>query len=143
MFVRTAVSVLAILTLALGVAACGGDDGDDGAAAEPTTAAETTTEEEPEDDGGGGGETIQLAADPGGDLAFDTTELSAAAGPITIEFTNDASIPHNVSVEGTTSETVSGGSTTLDLDLEAGEYEFICAVSGHAAGGMTGTLTVE
>jgi plastocyanin len=140
--------ILLVVTLGLGVAACGGDDEGNGEAAEPgTTAAqtdETTTDGETEDDGGGEATTLELAADPGGQLAFDKEELTAAAGTITIELTNEASIPHNVSVEGQTSETIQGGATTeLDLDLEAGEYEFICAVPGHAAGGMTGTLIVE
>jgi plastocyanin len=79
----------------------------------------------------------------GAACAFEVS-LEASAGAITIEFTNPAAIPHNVSVDGQTSETIAGGATTtLDLELEAGEYDFICAVAGHAAGGMTGTLTVE
>jgi len=142
--------ILLVASLGLSAAACGGDDEGNGEAAEPgTTAAQTdetgeTEEGETEDDGGGEGTTLELAADPDGGIAFDQDELSAAAGPITISFTNAAAIPHNVSVEGQTSETIQGGATTeLDLDLEAGEYDFICAVPGHAAQGMTGTLTVE
>jgi plastocyanin len=88
-----------------------------------------------------------LAADPGGDLAFDQTELTAAAGEVTIEFTNESGIPHNVEVEGNgveeVSETITEGSTSLTLTLEPGEYEFYCAVPGHREGGMEGTLTVE
>ncbi|HEX2506312.1 MAG TPA: plastocyanin/azurin family copper-binding protein [Gaiellaceae bacterium] len=147
---RLRLIALALLVASLGVAvaACGGDDeGGGGDAAEQTTTAETEAETETEEEGGeddsGGGTTLELAADPDGKLEFDAEQLSAAAGPITIEFTNEASIPHNVSVEGQTSETISGGATTLELDLEPGEYEYICAVSGHAAAGMTGTLTVE
>lgn len=130
--------LLTALALVVAVAACGGDDDD---SEEP--AAEATTE----DTGGGGGETIMLAADPGGDLAFDQTELTAAAGEVTIEFTNDSGIPHNVEVEGNgveeVSETITEGSTSLTLTLEPGEYEFYCAVPGHREGGMEGTLTVE
>jgi plastocyanin len=129
--------IVLVASLGLGAVACGGDGGGDGASAEPTTTAES------EAGGGGEGATVQLAADPEGGLAFDKDSLSASAGKITIEFTNDASIPHNVSVEGQTSDTIMGDSTTLELDLEAGEYEFICAVPGHAEGGMRGTLTVE
>ena len=130
------------LALVVAVAACGGDD--DESSDEPP-AEETTTE----DTGGGGGDTatIMLAADPNGDLAFDQTELSAAAGEVTIEFMNDSGIPHNVEVEGNgveeVSDTISEGSTTLTLNLEPGEYEFYCAVPGHREGGMEGTLTVE
>ena len=133
--------LLTALALVVAVAACGGDDDDEGSE-EP--AAEATTEDT---GGGGGGETLMLAADPGGALAFDQTELTAAAGEVTIELTNDSGLPHNVEVEGNgveeVSETITEGSTSLTLTLEPGEYEFYCAVPGHREGGMEGTLTVE
>jgi plastocyanin len=137
---RLLLLLLTALALVVAVAACGGDDDDD--SEEP--AAEATTEDT---GGGGGGETLMLAADPGGALAFDQTELTAAAGEVTIEFTNESGIPHNVEVEGNgveeVSETITEGSTSLTLTLEPGEYEFYCAVPGHREGGMEGTLTVE
>jgi plastocyanin len=137
---RRILLLMTALALVVAVAACGGDDDDEGA--EAPTAEETTT-----GGGGGGGETIALAADPGGALAFDQTELTAAAGEVTIELTNDSGIPHNVEVEGNgveeVSETITEGTTSLTLTLEPGEYEFYCAVDGHRAGGMEGTLTVE
>jgi plastocyanin len=136
---RLLLLLLTTLALVVAVAACGGDDDDEGSE-EP--AAEETT-------GGGGGDavTIMLAADPNGDLAFDQTELTAAAGEVTIEFMNESGIPHNVEVEGNgveeVSDTITEGSTSLTLTLEPGEYEFYCAVPGHREGGMEGTLTVE
>ena len=130
--------LLAVLALTVGVAACGGDDDD---ATEPA-AEDTATHEE-----GGEAVHLMLAADPDGNLAFDQTELTAAAGEVTIEFTNESGIPHNVEVEGNgveeVSDTITEGSTELTLTLEAGEYEFYCAVPGHKEGGMEGTLTVE
>jgi plastocyanin len=137
---RLLLLLLTTLALVVALAACGGDDDDEGSD-EP--AAEETT------GGAGGGDavTIMLAADPGGDLAFDQTELTAAAGEVTIEFTNESGIPHNVEVEGNgveeVSDTITEGSTSLTLTLEPGEYEFYCAVPGHREGGMEGTLTVE
>jgi plastocyanin len=131
-----------VLVLAVGASACGGDDDDD--AAEPATTEETTTDG---GGGGGGGGQITLTADPNGDLSFDQTELTVPAGEVTIELVNESGIPHNVEVEGNgveeVSETITEGSTELTLDLEAGEYEFYCAVPGHREGGMEGTLTVE
>jgi plastocyanin len=131
--------MLTTLALVVAVAACGGDDDDEGSEELAT-----------EDTGGGGGGdavTIMLAADPNGELAFDQTELTAAAGEVTIEFMNDSGIPHNVEVEGNgveeVSDTITEGSTSLTLTLEPGEYEFYCAVPGHREGGMEGTLTVE
>ncbi len=92
-------------------------------------------------------ETLTLTADPSGALAFDTTELTAAAGEVTIELVNDSGVPHNVEVEGNgveeESDTITSGSTDLTVDLEPGEYEFYCAVDGHKDAGMEGTLTVN
>jgi plastocyanin len=137
---RILLLMLAVVALSLAVAACGGDDDDE--ADEP--AAEETTGDTT---GGGGGTTLELAADPGGALAFDQTELTAPAGEVTIHLTNDAQIPHNVEVEGNgveeVSDTITGSDTSLTLTLEPGEYEFYCAVPGHREGGMEGTLTVE
>jgi plastocyanin len=131
--------VLAVLALAVGASACGGDDDDD-AGGEPA-AEDTTTHED------GGGAHLTLTADPGGALSFDKTELTAPAGEVTIELMNDSGIPHNVEVEGNgveeVSDTISEGSTELTVNLEAGEYEFYCAIPGHREGGMEGTLTVE
>ena len=137
---RILLLMLAVVALSLAVAACGGDDDDE--ADEP--AAEETTGDTT---GGGGGATLELAADPGGALAFDKTELTAAAGEVTIHLTNDAQIPHNVEVEGNgveeVSDTITGSDTSLTLTLEPGEYEFYCAIPGHREGGMEGTLTVD
>jgi plastocyanin len=132
--------LLTILALAVGVAACGGDDDDstEPAAEDTTTHADTTGE---------GGTHLTLTADPGGALSFDQTELTAAAGEITIELVNDSGVPHNVEIEGNgveeVSETISEGTTELTVTLEPGEYEFYCAIPGHREGGMEGTLTVE
>ena len=133
--------MVAVVALSLAVAACGGGDDE---ADEPAAEA-TTTEGTTEDTGGAGGATtLELAADPGGALAFDQTELTAPAGDITIHLTNDAQIPHNVEVESAgVSDTVTGADTSLDVTLEPGEYVFFCAVPGHREGGMEGTLTVE
>lgn len=131
--------MLTVLALTLAVAACGGDDDEEGAAEEPA-ATDTGAP-------AAGGEALTLTADPSGALAFDTTELSASAGAVTIELVNDSGIAHNVEVEGNgveeESDTISEGSTDLTVTLEPGEYEFYCAVDGHRAAGMEGTLTVK
>ena len=97
--------------------------------------------------GGGGGETLQLA-DPSGALKFDKTSLEATAGNVTIDFTNDSSLPHDVKLEGPGvdgegTDTITGSSTSVTLDLQAGEYTFYCSVDGHRAAGMEGTLVVN
>jgi plastocyanin len=94
-----------------------------------------------------GGETIQLAADPA-QIAYDTTELSAAAGEVTIDFDNPAPIEHDVAIEKdgeeiAKSETVTEGKTSVSAELEPGAYTFFCSVPGHRQAGMEGELTVE
>jgi uncharacterized cupredoxin-like copper-binding protein len=132
---RTAALVIAF-ALVLLASGCGG--GDDQAEPQPPAA---TTETDM------GGTTLQLAADPGGALKFDKDSLEAPAGMVMIELTNEASVPHDVAIEGggvdEKSETVTGGSTMLMVDLEPGTYTFYCSVPGHREGGMEGTLTVS
>jgi plastocyanin len=143
---RTPLTALLTLTLALGViAGCGGDDDDEpeGGAATP----EATATEEAAGGGGGGGGEITLTADPGGAIAWEPASLDAPAGSVTITLVNESDVPHAVEVEGNgveeESETITGSQTDLTVDLEAGEYTFYCPVGNHRAGGMEGTLTVE
>jgi|SRR5687768_5634872 plastocyanin len=138
--------VFALLALAaFGVAACGDDDD------EPADETAATTTEETTDTGGGtgGGETVDVSADPGGDLAYEQDSLTASAGTVTISLTNEASIPHDVVIEGPegdlgATDQISGGDTAeVDVELEPGEYTFYCSVPGHREAGMEGPLTVE
>jgi plastocyanin len=131
--------LIVLSALALGLAACGG--GNEAA----TTGGGATTAG---GGGGGGGETLQLAADPSGALKFDTTSLEATAGNVTIDFTNDSSLPHDVKlqgpgVDGEGTDTITGSSTSVTLDLQPGEYTFYCSVDGHRAAGMEGKLVVK
>jgi uncharacterized cupredoxin-like copper-binding protein len=146
------IAVCALVPFAL--AACGGDDDE-----EP--AAETTAE----DTGGGGGGTVTVAADPGGELAFVQESLSGSAGEITFEFDNPSSTEHDFCVDDADdsaasgeaifvyhtgasnaigcTDVITGETTTLTENLDAGEYTFFCSVSGHREAGMEGTLTVK
>ena len=92
--------------------------------------------------------TVKLAADPSGGLSYDTKQLSAKAGRVTIAFTNAASLEHNVTIaQGATqlgaTPTFSGGTRTLMLNLKPGTYTFYCSVPGHRQSGMEGTLHVS
>ncbi|HEX4188318.1 MAG TPA: plastocyanin/azurin family copper-binding protein [Solirubrobacteraceae bacterium] len=91
--------------------------------------------------------SLKLAADPGGLLSFDTKQLSAKAGAVTIAFTNASPVEHNVTVaQGTAvvgaTPTFTGGSKTITLNLKPGTYTFYCSVPGHRQAGMQGTLKV-
>ena len=92
--------------------------------------------------------TLSIPADPNGALAYQFGSAEAPAGQLTIESQNDATIPHDIALEGDgvdeVGETVSnGGTSEIQVDLQPGEYTFYCSVPGHRAGGMEGKLTVE
>jgi plastocyanin/mono/diheme cytochrome c family protein len=96
-----------------------------------------------------GASTVSVAADPSGALAFQQTSLSATAGKVTVDFTNQSPVPHNVTVAdpsgkvlGATS-TFSGGKQSTSVNLKPGKYTFYCSVPGHEQAGMKGTLTVK
>jgi uncharacterized cupredoxin-like copper-binding protein len=91
--------------------------------------------------------TVRLAADPDGELGYNTKQLTAEAGRVTIAMTNMSPLEHDVTVaRGSTvlgaTPTFQGGSKSLTLDLKPGTYSFYCSVPGHRAAGMEGTLTV-
>jgi plastocyanin len=91
---------------------------------------------------------LRLAADPSGQLAYDTKELKAKAGTVTITFANPSPLEHNVTIAagGSTlgaTPTFAGGKRSLTLTLKPGRYTFFCSVPGHRQAGMEGTLTVS
>lgn len=139
---KKALILLAVLVAALAFVACGSDDDDDTAA--ETTPAETT---EAGGGGGGGGEALTVTADPDGNLSWEPTELTAPAGPVTIELDNPSPVAHDVAIEGNgveeKSDLVTDGTATVTADLKPGEYKYYCTVTGHEDAGMDGTLTVE
>lgn len=97
--------------------------------------------------GAGASTTLKLSADPTA-LAFDTTELSAKAGQVTIDFDNPSPIAHNVVIEENGKELagfepIAEGEEEVSADLKPGTYTFLCTVPGHAEAGMEGTLVVK
>ncbi len=91
---------------------------------------------------------LKLAAESGGQLSYDTKQLAAKAGRVTITMTNMSPLEHNVTIaKGSTvlgaTPTFQGGSRTLTLNLKPGTYTFYCSVPGHRQAGMEGTLTVS
>jgi uncharacterized cupredoxin-like copper-binding protein len=153
-----ALACVALIALALGLSACGGDDDDSGAAATTTAAGTTTapatpvpTESTPSATSttatsAAAATTVDVAADPTGQLKFQETKLSAKAGEITLKLTNDSPVPHNIAVDGADgqSDTIQDGATAeLTVNLPAGTYQYYCAVPGHRQAGMVGTLTVN
>jgi plastocyanin len=147
----TTLLVLALASAAL--VACGSsDDGttttstSSGSEAAGGAGAETGKEAS---GGAGGGSTVEFEADPEGNLAYTTTEASAEAGKLTIDFNNPQSVTHDVAIEDAGGETVAqtdligNEETSTTANLKPGTYTFYCSVPGHREAGMEGTLTVK
>lgn len=63
-------------------------------------------------------------------------DLTAPAGPVTLQVTNVGSVPHDLALEdGPSTPQLTGGETaTLELgDMEEGSYRILCTVAGHEA----------
>jgi plastocyanin len=139
-----------LASLALVAVGCGGDDNNDsGSSGSDSSGSQSNsadTTESGSTGGGGGAQKLTLTADSGGALKFDTKQLSAKAGKVTITMDNPSSVPHAVEVEGNgvekASKTLTQGKASLTVDLKSGKYEFYCPVDGHRQAGMEGTLTV-
>jgi outer membrane protein assembly factor BamB len=81
-----------------------------------------------------------------GALRFDPSELHVDAGEVTFRFTNPDSIGHDFVIEkggeriaGT--DLISNDSAEVTVDLQPGQYTFVC--TPHQSAGMRGTLTVS
>jgi len=92
--------------------------------------------------------TVALAADPTGQLHFTTSSLRAKAGRVTVHFTNQSAVAHNVTIQTQSGQfvagtaTISGSSTSVTANLSPGTYTYYCSVDSHRQAGMQGTLVV-
>jgi plastocyanin len=96
--------------------------------------------------GGGGGTQLRISADPN-QLKFNTSQLSAKAGKVTITMENPSPLQHNISIKGgvtASGNTVGqGGKSVVTVTLKPGKYTFYCSIDGHEAAGMTGELDIS
>ena len=149
--------VIGAAAAALAVAGCGGGGGGGttsstaaagGAAGSTGATGSTGSTGSTSSGGGGGGETLTIAADSGGALAFDKKTLSAKAGKVTIKMDNPSQLPHGVGIKGNGVDkdgpiVQPGDTSTLTLNLQPGDYDFYCPFDSHEDMGMKGTLTVK
>ncbi len=153
MFARIPALLLLVLAAMLLAVGCGDDDAENG---NDGGSGDTTEEPAADDTGtatddtasapGGDGATLELGV-KGNELEFDTTELTAAAGSVTIRLDNTSTIQHNIAIEDADGTELAAGdlvgdgeSSEITVDLEPGTYTYFC--SPHKSSGMTGTLTV-
>jgi len=87
--------------------------------------------------------TIKVALS---EFAITPKSLTANAGPLSVEVTNQGTQTHNFSVPALGKKTIDlvpGATAVLDLGTVAnGTYPVQCEIPGHASSGMTGTLVV-
>jgi uncharacterized cupredoxin-like copper-binding protein len=93
------------------------------------------------------GAPLALAADPTGQLRFDKKTLQGKAGKVTIDFTNNSPVGHDVTIaKGATklggTKVITNAKASVSLNLKPGQYVFYCSVPGHRQAGMQGTLTI-
>ena len=137
---------LSVLFAIAALSGCGGAD-------EPVPAAREPTPEQPAADPRPEGETrkgvVAVTTLPSGAPAFEQRSLKARPGKVKLELTNLSSTSHSLCVEAADQGTLGctsqfrGGSGTLRLRLQRGEYTFFCNVPGHRGAGMAGTLAVQ
>jgi plastocyanin len=151
-------ALLALVFASVALVACGGGD-NSSSSSETTSGGETTSNSnsgnaaggagQKEASGGGSASTLSFEADPEGALAYTTTEATAKAGTVTIDFNNPQSLPHDVAIEDSSgkevanTELVSEGEDSTTATLKPGTYHYFCTVPGHREAGMEGTLTVK
>ncbi len=146
---------LALVIASIALVACGSSSSSSSSESTESTATETTSESGGSAGGGeasggsGASSTVNIEADPGGELAYTTKTATAKAGKVTIDFKNPQPLAHDVAIESSSGETVgqtelvTEGSSSTVVTLKAGTYTFYCTVPGHREAGMEGTLTVK
>jgi nitrite reductase (NO-forming) len=77
------------------------------------------------------------------EFKFELSKANVAHGNVVFTIVNNGKVAHDFSISGKTSPLVSPGeSAKFTVTLEAGTFDYLCTVPGHAGAGMKGTLTV-
>ncbi len=142
-------AILVIAAVSMAVATSGGSTSKAAASTQTSTAGESASTPAPASSPASAAKSsLKLATNAEGQLSYDTKQLSAKAGTVTIALANSSPVEHNVTIaEGTkvlgATPTFTGGSKSVTLKLKPGKYTFYCSVPGHRQAGMEGTLTVS
>jgi uncharacterized cupredoxin-like copper-binding protein len=89
--------------------------------------------------------SLEVDADPTGQLAFTTNKATGKPGEITVKMANKSGTPHDIVIDGKGKGNVvqNGGVSQFKANFAAGTYTFYCSVPGHRQAGMEGKLTVK
>src|SRR5215472_11599269 len=133
--------MVALTIGAVAAAACGGGSGSGSGSGSSSNSGSSTATSAPS------GQTVTFT-ETEFKIATDSTNLKA--GSYTFNVVNKGSFQHDLHIAtpdgseiGATSVIQPGASATLQVTLKAGTYTIWCAVDGHRAQGMQGTLTVS
>jgi plastocyanin len=95
------------------------------------------------------GATAKLSlTSPSGCCKFNTKNLSAKAGTVSVTLTNRDAVPHNVAIKQVKKVIKkgpvvgTGKKSIVTATLKKGSYTFYCSVPGHEAAGMKGALKI-
>jgi mono/diheme cytochrome c family protein len=91
--------------------------------------------------------TIEIDADPSGQLRFLAPSASGTAGQVTLRSVNKSAVGHDISIKGPGVDdhgkvVSNGGVSTVTANLKPGTYTFYCSVPGHYPP-MGGKLTIK
>ena len=89
--------------------------------------------------------TLQIDADPTGQLAFVTGQAKATPGKIAVKMQNKSGTPHDIVIDGKGKGQIvtNGGTSQFSATFAPGKYTYYCSVDAHRQAGMRGTLTVK
>ena len=89
--------------------------------------------------------TVKVTAGKPSEFKFKLSTSSVKHGAVTFVVTNNGALPHDFSINHKKTALLSPGkSAKLTVTFaKAGKYAYLCTVSGHAAAGMKGSLTVK
>jgi uncharacterized cupredoxin-like copper-binding protein len=87
---------------------------------------------------------IAVTAGKPSEFSFKLSRKTVPHGTVTFTITNGGALPHDFSINKKKTALITPGSSkTLTVTFtKAGNYGYMCTVSGHAAAGMKGTLKV-
>jgi uncharacterized cupredoxin-like copper-binding protein len=87
---------------------------------------------------------VKVTAGKPSEFKFALSAKSVPHGTVTFTVTNLGALPHDFQIGGKKTKllTMNQSAKVTVTFAKAGKYPYLCTVSGHAAAGMKGTLTV-